>query len=104
MLSLVSGMDFEKKYKKETEVERFIRKFDSVCASLKETKKDNYGFFWDYYVPYFVEMKDKEFIETFAYISFATSEEAYVSKWLKSHDAELEKFFTWSKAFEWSKK
>ena len=94
-------MDFDKKNKKKTEVEQFIRKFETVCASLQETQKDNYGFFWNYYVPYFIEMKEKNFVEAFAYIAFASSDNPDVAKWLKAHKNDIDNFFEWSKSFEW---
>ncbi|MBE7170640.1 MAG: tetratricopeptide repeat protein [Williamsia sp.] len=103
ILSLSSALDYDDKFKDQKEVERFIRKFEGVCSSLKEKNK-NYGFFWEYYVPYFVEMKDKGFTETFAYIAFATSEDPAVTDWLKSHQAELEKFSEWSSNFAWKSK
>ena len=81
ILSMDAAMDYDKKNKKKTEVEQFIRKFETVCASIKETKKDNYGFFWDYYV--------------------ASSEDPDVTKWLKGHKSETDMFFEWSKSFEW---
>jgi hypothetical protein len=101
ILAMDAAMDFDKKNKKKTEVEQFIRKFETVCASLKETKKDNYGFYWDYYVPYFTEMKDKNFLETFAYIAFASRDDPDTAKWLKAHKSETDKFFEWTKSFEW---
>jgi tetratricopeptide (TPR) repeat protein len=101
ILAMDAAMDFDKKNIKKTEVEQFLRKFETVCSSLKETKKDNSGFFWEYYVPYFTEMKDKKLLETFAYIAFASSEDAEISKWLKTHQNEIDNFFEWSKSFEW---
>jgi tetratricopeptide (TPR) repeat protein len=103
LLSMTAALDYDKKLAKASEVEKFIRKFESMCSSLKETKKDNYGYYWDYYVPYFVEMKDKKLIETFAYIAFASSEDPEVGKWLKSHKNEISDFFEWSKNFTWKK-
>ncbi|HYV93935.1 MAG TPA: tetratricopeptide repeat protein [Chitinophagales bacterium] len=102
LLAMDAALDYDKKYKKNSDVEQFIRKFDNVCASLKETKKDNYGFYWSYYVPYFTEMKDKNLVETFAYIAFTSSKDADVAKWLKSHKEEVDKFYEWSNAFVWS--
>ncbi len=101
LLSMSSALDYDKKNKKSTEVEQFIRKFETVCASLSETKKNNNGFYWDYYVPYFVEMKDKDLIKTFGYIAFASSDYTDVAKWLKSHKSEVDKFYEWSKSFAW---
>ena len=101
ILSMDAALDFDKKNKKKTEVEQFIRKFETVCASLKETRKDNFGFYWDYYVPYFTEMKDKNFVETFAYIAFASSDDPDVAKWLKANKSSIDKFYDWSKNFTW---
>lgn len=100
VLSMAAAMDFDEKNREKTEVEQFIRKLETVCASLKETKKKNYGFFWEYYVPYFVAMKDKNFIETYAYIAFASREDSYVSDWLEKHQTETNEFFEWSDSFE----
>lgn len=102
ILAMEAGLDYDKKNKKKTEVEQFIRKFETVCASLKETQKDNYGFYWDYYVPYFVAMKDKNLIETFAYIVFASSNDPAVLTWLKSHESNINNFYEWSDNHAWS--
>jgi len=104
ILSLSAALDFDKKNKKKTDVEQFIRKFETVCASLKESQNKNYGFYWDYYVPYFMEMKEKNFIETFAYIAFATSNNPEVDKWLKENKKEIDTFYEWSSNFTWKSK
>lgn len=104
ILLMDGALDFDKKNKKKSDVEQFIRKFETVCSSLKETKKDNFGFYWDYYVPYFTEMKDKNLVETFGYIAFASSDDADVAKWLKSHQTEIDTFYAWSKSFAWKSK
>ncbi|MEI6349372.1 MAG: tetratricopeptide repeat protein [Bacteroidota bacterium] len=101
ILAMDAALDFDEKNEKKSEVEQFIRKFETVCASLKETKKDNFGFFWNYYVPYFTDMKDKNFIETFAFIIFSSSDDPAVSKWLNANKSKTDKFFEWSKSFEW---
>jgi len=80
ILSMETAMDFDEKNNNKTEVEQFIRKFNTICSSLKESKKENHGFFWDYYVPYFIEMKDKKLVEAFSYVAFASSTDPDVSK------------------------
>ena len=101
ILSMDAALDYDKKNKKKSDVEKFMRKFETVCASLKETRKDNFGFYWDYYVPYFIELKDKNFIVTFSYIAFASSNDPDVAKWLKGSKADIDKFYEWSKTFTW---
>lgn len=101
ILSMSAALDHDKKNKDKTAVEQFIRKFDIVCSSLKETKQNNYGFYWNYYVPYFTAMKDKNLIEPFAYIVFASDDNPDVSNWIKSHQPEIDKFYEWSDKFSW---
>jgi tetratricopeptide (TPR) repeat protein len=101
LLALSAGLDYDEKNKGRTEVQKFTDKLETVCVSLKESRKSNYGFYWDYYVPYFTEMKDKELTKTFAYIAFASSEDPEVASWLKSHESEITKFYDWSKSFAW---
>lgn len=101
LLSMDVTLDYDEKNVNKTEVEKFIRKFETICASLKELQHKNSGYYWDYYVPYFIEMQDKQLIKTFAYIAFATSTEPDVSDWLKSHKDEIKQFYDWSKSYNW---
>jgi tetratricopeptide (TPR) repeat protein len=101
ILSMDAALDYDKKNEGKTEVEQFMRKFETVCASLKETQADNFGFYWDYYVPYFIELKEKDFVEVFSYIAFAASDNAVVNNWIKTHREEVDRFFEWSKSFKW---
>lgn len=101
VLALDAALDFDDKNKDKTDVEQFIRKFETVCGSLKEGKSYNHGFYWDYYVPYFTEMKDKKLIEAFAYIAFASSDNQNVSAWLKTNADDVNKFYGWSKNYNW---
>ena len=99
ILSLSAALDYDEKYKNETEVQKFLRKFETVCSSLKESSKEGKGFYWTYYAPYFIGMKDEKHLETFAYIVFSSSEDAEVAKWLEANSAKVKEFYTWSKTF-----
>jgi len=103
ILSLEGALDFDEKHKNKSDLEKFMRKLETVCTSLGETRKDNFGFYWDYYVPYFLELKERKFIETFSYIAFASSEDPKTLKWLAEHEAEINRFYNWSKSFAWAK-
>ena len=103
LLGLTGAMDFEKKYKKEKPVARFIRKFELECSTLDLKKEDHFGIYWEYYAPYFAELHDKHFVETFAYIAFSSSNDKAVTKWLKGHKEEIGAFYKWSESFAWKK-
>lgn len=49
-------------------------------------------------------MKEKGFVETFAYIAFATSEDKDVAKWIKSHKSDIQAFYDWSSDYNWDRK
>jgi tetratricopeptide (TPR) repeat protein len=101
MLSLNSALDNDSSNANQTDTEKFIRKFSALCTYLKETEKDNYGFYWEYYVPYFTELNDKGHVTTLAYIIFTASGNAEVAKWLDVHKNETDEFYQWSEGFKW---
>ena len=101
MLALGSAADNDSANADKSDVEKFIRKFSSLCQYLKEDEKDNYGFYWDYYVPYFTEMDNKGLTEVFAYIAFSSSEDPTAKVWLESHKNEVSGFYKWSDGFQW---
>lgn len=101
ILTMDAALDYDKKYKNTTDREKFIRKIETVTASFIESQKENHGFYWEYYVPYFIEMKEKHFLETFSYLAFATTTDSVISEWLKSHKTEIDQFYTWSKSYTW---
>ena len=103
ILTMDAALDFDKKNKKKTEVELFTRKFETICSSMEEIQKDQFGFYWSYYVPYFIELKQKGFIETFSYLIYASSEEKYVNQWLESNKEKINEFYTWSKEYVWNR-
>ncbi|MEY4925881.1 MAG: hypothetical protein RI894_317, partial [Bacteroidota bacterium] len=101
ILSLSAALDFDDKNKGENAAERLARKFESVCAMLGEKSPKKTGFFWTYYAPYFAEMSQKKLVTTFAYIALATTNDSKIDKWLKTHTADIDKFYEWSSHFTW---
>ncbi len=103
ILMLSGALDFEKKNKNKSEIELFTDKLKTVCASLSELKENNSGFYWNYYAPYFISMKENNLVETFVHIAFAASDDSNNKKWLDKHKKEVSDFFFWSKTFDWKK-
>jgi hypothetical protein len=101
ILQLRGALALGDESKKMTEIERFVTTFEIFASSLNEGLKKGNGFYWDFYAPYFAEMKQKKHIETFAYIIHASSEDKKIQKWLKKHEAEIKDFYKWSDNFRW---
>lgn len=102
ILVFSSAMDLDKKNKKKTKAELLSMKLDLMCSSLSEQiEKGNSGFYWEYYVPYFIEMKNAGQLETFSYIVYASSGDKKILSWIKEHSEEIEKFYDWDKEYSW---
>jgi tetratricopeptide (TPR) repeat protein len=101
ILSLNSGMNFTNKNKKKSEVQLFEGNIVAVCESLEELSEENFGFYWNYYAPYFIEMKQMGYIETFSYISYASTQEKYITKWLAKNKEKVDAFYGWSNGYLW---
>jgi len=100
-LALASALDYDSSVINKSNVLKFLRKLDVVCENLKAFEKDNYGFYWDYYAPYYIEMKQKDLTKTCAYIAFASSGDPVVTAWLSIHQSEIGEFFKWATNFKW---
>ena len=103
MLSFQGLFLFDKESKKKSEVEKFHATLDMMCTTMKDGQEKNSGFYWDYYVPYFVEMYEEDLTLPFSYIVFASSGEKYVKKWLDKYSGMVREFFKWSDKYEWYK-
>ena len=100
-LVIASALDYDSSMINIPEIQKFLTKFNAVCGALKASEKNNYGFYWDYYVPYFIEMKDKDLTGTFVYIAFSSSGDPAVTSWLDLHKTEIDNFYKWSEKFAW---
>ncbi|MGO4710441.1 tetratricopeptide repeat protein [Chryseobacterium sp. 2TAF14] len=101
VLSMTAALDFDEKNKNKTQCEKAIDKFDSVFAVLKEVQKDNKGFYWEFLAPYFIELKDKNLVEPFAYIAFLPSQTDDVKKYHQENANEIQRFYEWNKSYVW---
>lgn len=77
-----------------TELQLFADQNDSIFKVLGELKKDNSGFWWDFYVSTFYNLAEADLTETFSYyISISQGEEPI--EWLTKHSSELDRFDKW---------
>ena len=101
MLLLTSAIGMEVN-KNKSAIDAFTDKFDMLCSSLKQNTKDNHGFYWSFYAPYFIEMKERKLVQTFAYIISASTDDPTVQPWLDTHKKEVNDFYDWSDNYTWN--
>jgi tetratricopeptide (TPR) repeat protein len=82
-------------------VKKFQNQLETMISSLKEQKQSGTGFYWSYYVPYFIEMKEMGFTEVFSYIAFVTTGEEFIQEWITENESIVENFLEWSNNYKW---
>jgi Tfp pilus assembly protein PilF len=103
MLSFSVALELDKKNKKKSEPELFQLKMESFCQTLDAAKADNYGFYWEYYAPYFIAIKEANLLEPFSYIVYASSDSKSVSKWIKANRDKIDAFYDWDQQYDWER-
>lgn len=101
ILPMAAALDFDDKNKDKTECQKFKDKIDTIASALKESQKGKKGFYREFFAPYFIEMKEKNLTEPFAYIAFLPKQTDDVIKYYKENSAEIERFYQWSENYQW---
>lgn len=98
----VEAADKEKN-KGKSEAELFVEQVDSIIAVIAEGEdaKRQKTFVYQYYVPYFAEMKQKGLVEPFVYYTQQRGGLPGVREWLDTHQGRVMQFLTWSKNYRW---
>jgi tetratricopeptide (TPR) repeat protein len=94
MVSLSKASNSLEENKGKTELQLFYENNEGVFKVLGELKKDQEGFLWSFYVPFFYDLANENLTETFSYyISQSLGEE--VIKWFDEHPLDFERFNKW---------
>jgi len=102
-MSLGKAASLMEKNKEKTPMQLLVGQFETFFAILSEQsdKADKTKFTWKFYVPYFAEMKQKNFVEPFVYYISQSDGNEETLKWLKSHEAQVGNFVAWSRLYKW---
>jgi tetratricopeptide (TPR) repeat protein len=109
VVALILGMGkaagLTEENKNKTEMQLLAEQFGTLFAIMSEQsdKSDKSKFTWKFYVPYFGEMKRKNYVEPFVYYVNQSSGNAEVQTWLTNNKARVNEFLAWSKSYPWPK-
>ena len=103
MLALVGAGRHLQENKGKSEIQLSVEGLDTFLAILSEStgEKKGSGFAWNYYRPYFVEMKRRELVEPFCYLIHRSSNDPEVTAWLSKNAERVNQLIAWSKSYEW---
>jgi tetratricopeptide (TPR) repeat protein len=105
ILGLSKAVGNAEKNKDKTEAQLLVEQMDTVLAVLSESDpgKNKSKFVYKYYVPYFVELKKRNFTEPFVYHAFQGSSLPGAEAWLTANEARVREFLAWSEQFPWAR-
>ncbi len=94
MLSLSAATNINEKKEGKTEEELFFNSTEGLISILKESSEGKSGFYWDFYVGFFIKIKDAGHLETFCYY-VSQSKGEKIDKWLEANKDKLDAFNKW---------
>ena len=104
-LALTKAADADEKSKNKSAVERLVDQLNTqlTIVSEMESKGDKSKFTWRYYIPYFVELRKRNYVEPFTYYISQSSDLNGVTEWLQANANRVDEFLSWSKSYQWAK-
>ena len=103
IMGLGKAASMTEKNKGKSEMQLLVEQFETFFAIMGEQsgKADRKKFTWNFYAPYFFEMKQKNYIEPFVYYITQTDGNEETQKWLGANKARVGDFLAWSKLYKW---
>ncbi len=96
MIEMLEASNSVEENKNKSQEELFVsntNSFFKVLGELNEKEKKT-SFWWNFYVPFFYELSNSEYLDVFCYyISMSSNPKA--TEWLKANDKKLEAFSNW---------
>lgn len=82
---------------------RLVRLFTSYlnAVAAHDAGADRSMFLWTYYVPYFGQLRERDFVEPFVYYVSQGVGMPGVQDWMASNKARIDAFLAWDKAYAW---
>jgi tetratricopeptide (TPR) repeat protein len=86
------------------EIETLVGQLDALLTRLvaRDPAADRATFVGRHYVPYFVELKQKNFVEPFTYWVSQRAPVPGVREWLDGHRDRVIEFLSWSDKYRWT--
>ena len=101
-LTLSRATRFTKDSKDKSELQMLSSEMESLFQIMYELDKNEkyQGFVWEYYAPYFMELKQKGFLEPFVNHIFSASNLPEIVNWLNTNQDKYQEFLEWSKNYQ----
>jgi tetratricopeptide (TPR) repeat protein len=102
MLSLLAA-SVPDSLKRKTDADRMSYQLRTLISVIDETDKKDKGFYKNFYVPFFVDMKKNDLITTACYIVMTSSGKEDILSWQQENKEKVDDFFGWLEKYKWPK-
>jgi tetratricopeptide (TPR) repeat protein len=102
VFSLLGTMDDSKGIDSiaKTAADKFDLKLQFLINSLENSAKESTGFYWEHYVPFFIEMKTKNYINVLSNIIYF-SQDKDAQTWVNQNSDKVKEFYSWLEIYQW---
>ena len=101
MMGLMVVSTNDKQLDKADDAEKLSLQLQLIINSISVGVKDGKGFYWKFYVPFFIAVKQKEYMSTFAHIVLANKNDGAINKWLADNKDKVDDFYFWLRNYKW---
>ena len=101
-LSLFGAAQFTENNENNSPIENIQTGLGSVFSMLskKNEEEAKIGFVWEYYVPYFIELYQKDFTQPFVYHIFQLAQDEKIQAWITENQDSIQSFLDWSNNYQ----
>ncbi len=104
LLSLITASDKQVDSMAKTPAEKLDINLQLLINALQQGQGEGKGFYWNFYVPFFVELKMRGYTDIVAHIYYWATDENYNPGWIQKEEKRIDSFYEWVDNFQWSDK
>ncbi len=100
MLSLLAA-NVPDSLKTKTDADRMSYQIRTLIAIIDETDKKDKGFYKNFYIPFFKDMKKNDLVTTACFIAMSSSGKEDIMNWQDENKGKVDSFFDWLEKYKW---
>ena len=86
---------------KKSDLETLKTSILNLCNALEEGKATGTGYYWEKYAPFYIELKNKNFVDTYAELVYISANDKKSKKWFKKNESKVREFYNWYFSYGW---
>lgn len=88
-----------KKFKVESKINSAVIRQAYLLMSKLKTQKGSQGVWNDFYIPFYKDLYESGYFETFSFFYLSGIENENIDNWCKKNESKIDKFVTWASSF-----